>query len=37
VQTLPLMSKPAVAEQIIDRLVAMLAPDFSIDAVGENC
>jgi phosphopantothenoylcysteine decarboxylase / phosphopantothenate---cysteine ligase len=37
VQPLPLMSKPAVAEQIIDRLVAMLAPDFSIDAVGKNC
>jgi phosphopantothenoylcysteine decarboxylase/phosphopantothenate--cysteine ligase len=29
VQPLPLMSKPAVAEQIIDRLVAMLAPDSS--------
>jgi phosphopantothenoylcysteine decarboxylase/phosphopantothenate--cysteine ligase len=37
VQPLPLMSKTAVAEMIIDRLVALLAPDFPIDAVGKNC
>jgi len=37
VQTLPLMSKAAVAEQIIDRLVAMLKPQPPIDAPQKNC
>jgi len=36
-QTLPLMPKPAVAEQIIDRLVAMLGKGAPIDAPEKNC
>jgi hypothetical protein len=31
VQTLPLMSKAAVAEQIVDRLVAMLGRQPAVD------
>jgi phosphopantothenoylcysteine decarboxylase/phosphopantothenate--cysteine ligase len=37
VHPLPLMTKPAVAERIIDRLGAMLRAGAPVDAPGKNC
>jgi phosphopantothenoylcysteine decarboxylase/phosphopantothenate--cysteine ligase len=37
VHPLPLMTKPAVAERIIDRLGAMLRAEAPVDAPGKNC